>query len=72
MTDNGGLCTREEMRHVGWDKARDTVLVSEDRATRGIRARLVLAKGNGDVWAAGRTKEDIAELGYGGGASSPA
>ena len=48
MIDNGDLCTREEMERVGWDKTRDTVLVSEDLATGGIRAHLVLAKGNGD------------------------
>ena len=50
MIDNGDLCTREEMERVGWDKIRDTVLVSEDLATGGIRAHLVLAKGNGDPW----------------------
>ena len=65
MTDNGDLCTREEIGHVGWDKARDTVLVSDDRATGGIRAHLVLAKGNGDPWIAGRIKDDIEEFGYG-------
>ena len=44
MIDNGDLCTREEMERVGWDKTRDTLLVSEDLATGGIRAHLVLAK----------------------------
>ena len=48
MIDTGDLCTREEMERVGWDKTRDTVLVSEDLATGGIRAHLVSAKGNGD------------------------
>ena len=59
MIDNGDLCTREEMERVGWDKTRDTVLVSEDLATGGIRAHLVLAKGNGDTWIAGKIKDDI-------------
>ena len=44
MIDNGELCTREEMERVGWDETRDTVLVSEDLATGGIRAHLVFAK----------------------------
>ena len=35
MIDNDDLCTREEMERVGWDKIRDTVLVSEDLATGG-------------------------------------
>ena len=54
MIDNGDLCTREEMERVGWDKTRDTVSVSEDLATGGIRAHLVSAKG------------DIEEFGHGG------
>ena len=62
MIDNGGLCTREEMERVGWDKTRDKVLVSEDLATGGIRAHLVLAKGNGDTWIAGKIKDDIEEF----------
>ena len=66
MIDNGDLCTREEMERVGWDKTRDTVLVSEDLATGGIRAHLVSAKGNGDPWIAGKIKDDIEEFGYGG------
>ena len=57
MIDTGDLCTREEMERVGWDKTRDTVLVSED---------LVSAKGNGDPWIAGKIKDDIEEFGYGG------
>ena len=44
MIDDGHLCTREEMQRVGWDKTSDTVLVSEDLATGGIRAHLVSAK----------------------------
>ena len=48
------------------DKTRDTVLVSEDLATGGIRAHLVAAKGNGDPWIAGKIKDDIEEFGYGG------
>ena len=66
MIDNGDLCTREEMERVGWDKTRDTVLVSEDLATGGIRAHLVSAKVNGDPWIAGKIKDDIGEFGYGG------
>ena len=66
MIDTGDLCTREEMERVGWDKIRDTVLVSEDLATGGIRAHLVSAKGNGDPWIAGKIKDDIEEFGYGG------
>ena len=66
MIDNGDLCTREEMERVGSDKTRDTVLVSEDLATGGIRAHLVSAKGNGDPWIAGKIKDDIEEFGYGG------
>ena len=66
MIDNGDLCTREEMELVGWDKSRDTVLASEDLATGGIRAHLVLAKGNEDPWIAGKIKDDIEEFGYGG------
>ena len=54
------------MERVGWDKTRDTVLVSEDLATGGIRAHLVSAKGNGDPWIAGKIKDDIEEFGYGG------
>ena len=54
------------MERIGWDKTSDTVLVSEDLATGGIRAHLVLAKGNGDPWIAGRIKDDIEEFGYGG------
>ena len=34
MIDNGDLCTKEEMERVGWDKTKDTVLVSEDLARR--------------------------------------
>ena len=44
MIESGDLCTREEMERVGWDKTRDTVLVSEDLASGLIRAHLVLAK----------------------------
>ena len=55
MIDNGDLCAKEEMERVGWDKTRDTVLVSEDLAT-----------GNGDPWIAGKIKDDIEEFGYGG------
>ena len=66
IVDNGDLCTREEMERVGWDKTRDTVLVSEDLAFGGIRVHLVSAKGNGDPWIAGKIKDDIGELGYGG------
>ena len=44
-------------------KIKDTVLVSEDLATGGIRAHLVLAKGNGDPWIAGKIKDDIEEFG---------
>ena len=66
MIDNGDLCTREEMERVGWDKTRDTVLVSQDLATGGIRAHLVSAKGNGDPWIAGKIEDDIEEFGYGG------
>ena len=51
---------------VGWDKTRDTVLVSEDLATGGIRAHLDGAKGDGDPWIAGKIKDDIEEFGYGG------
>ena len=65
MFDNGDLCTRE-MERVGWDKTRDTVLVSEDLATGGIRAHPVSARGNGDPWIAGKIKDDIEEFGYGG------
>ena len=54
------------MERVGWGKTRDTVLVSEDLATGGIRAHLVLAKGSGDPWIAGKIKDDIEEFGYGG------
>ena len=54
------------MERVGWDKTRDTVLVSEDLATGGIRAHLVSAKGNGDPGIAGKIKDDIEEFGYGG------
>ena len=66
MIDNSEMCTREEMERVGWDRTRDTVLVSEDLATGGIRAHLVLAKGNGHPWIAGKIKDDIQEFGYGG------
>ena len=66
MIDTGDLCTREQMERVGWDKTRDTVLVSDDLATGGIRAHLVSAKGNGDLWIAGKIKDDIEEFGYGG------
>ena len=66
MIDNGDLCTKEEMERVGWDKTRDTVLVSEDLATGGIRAHTVSAKGNGDPWIAEKIMDDIEEFGYGG------
>ena len=59
------ICAQEKMERVGWDKTRDTVLVSEDLATGGIRAHLVMAKGNGDPWIAGKIKDDIEEFGYG-------
>ena len=65
MIDSGDLCRREKMERVGWDKTRDTVLVSEDLATGGIRAHLVSAKGNGDPWIARKIKDDIEELGHG-------
>ena len=54
------------MERVGWDKTRDTMLVSEDLATGGIRAHLVSEEGNGDPWTAGKIKDDIEEFGYGG------
>ena len=66
MIDNGDLCTKEEMERVGWSETSDTVWVSEDLATGGIRAHLVSAKGNGDPWIAGKIKDDIEEFGYGG------
>ena len=66
MIDTGDLRTREEVERVGWDKTRDTVLVSEDLATGGNRAHLVSTKGNGDPWIAGMIKDDIEEFGYGG------
>ena len=56
----------DEMERVGWDKIRGTVLVSENLATGGVRARLFLAKGNGDPWIVGQVKDDIEEFGYGG------
>ena len=56
----------DETERVGWDKMRGTVLVSEDLATGGVRAHLVWAKGIGDPWIAGRVKDDIEEIGYGG------
>ena len=40
------------------------MFVCEDLATGGIRAHLVLAKGNGDPWIAGKIKDDIEEFGY--------
>ena len=58
MTDKGDL-GRKEMERVGWNEIRDTVLVSGDPATGGIRAQLVLAQGNGDPWKAGKIKDDI-------------
>ena len=64
MIDSGDSCAREEMERVGWDKTRDTALVSEDLATGGIRAHLVSANENGDTWIAGKTKDDIEEFGY--------
>ena len=66
MGDSGDLSTRVELERVGWDKTRDTVMVSEDLATGGIRAHHVSAKGNGDPWIAGKSKDDIEEFGYGG------
>ena len=54
------ICAQEKR----WSEL-DTVLVSEDLATGGIRAHLVLAKGNGDPWIAGKIKDDIGEFGYG-------
>ena len=59
---NGDLCTRQEIKRVGWDKTRDTVLVSEDLATGGIRAHLVSAKENGNPWKAGKIKDDTKNL----------
>ena len=44
MIDTGDFCTREEMERVGWDKTRDTVLVSEDLATGGITCTSCLGK----------------------------
>ena len=55
------------MERVGCDKTRDTVLVSEDLASGGIPAHLVLARGNGDPLIAGTIKDDIEEFGQGGG-----
>ena len=67
MIDNGDLCTREEMEGVGSDKTRDTVLVSEDLATGGFRAHLVLGKKETEnPWIARKIKDDIEEFGYGG------
>ena len=66
MIDTFDLCTREEMERVGWDKTRDTVLVSEHLATGGIRAHLVSTKENGDPWISGKIKDDIEEFGFGG------
>ena len=54
------------MHNGGWDKTRDTVLVSEVLAIGGIREHLVLAHGNGDPEIAGKIKDDIEEFGYGG------
>ena len=42
------------------------MLVSEDLATGGIRARLSWQKGNGDPWIAEKIMDDIEEFGYGG------
>ena len=47
MIDIGDMCTKEEMKRVGWNKTKDTVLVSEDLAIEGIHAHLVSATGNG-------------------------
>ena len=60
------LCTREEMERVGWDKARDTVLVSEDLATGGIRANVVLARRKSRPVNRRKGKDDIEEFGCGG------
>ena len=54
------------MERVGKDQTSGAVLVSEDLVTGGIRAPLVLAERNGDPWIAGKIKDDIEELGYGG------
>ena len=61
------ICAQEgRWSELDLDKTRDTVLVSEDLATGGIRAHHVLAKGSGDPWIAGKIKDDIEEFGYGG------
>ena len=43
-SDKGDFLHKRGDGRVGWDKTRDTVLVSEDLATGGIRAHLVLGK----------------------------
>ena len=65
MIDTGDLCTREEVDRIGWDMTRDTVLVSEDLATGGIRAHLDCPKGNRHPWIAGKIEDDIEEFGHG-------
>ena len=67
LTEDFELLTRTEAEeHAYKDKIKDTVLVSADRKTGGIKAHLVQCKGLGDKWIAAKTVEDLNEFGYNG------
>ena len=61
MIDDGDLSTREEISESDGIRP-EIVLVSEDLATRGIRAQFVVAKGNGDPCMAGKIQDYIEEF----------
>ena len=63
LTEDFELLTRTEAEELVYrDKVKDTVLVSTDRKTGGIKAHLVQCKGLGDKWIAAKTVEDLNEF----------
>ena len=57
--DYAFMIDNEVMERVVWDETKDTVFVSDDLATEGIRARLVSVKGNGELEKSRTTSKNL-------------
>ena len=68
MVEGGELYSRKELaeQNIEEGKARATVMVWEDSRTGGVKAHVVKNKGTSDGWIAGRIRDDMEEIGYGG------
>ena len=65
VTEDFKSLTKDEANQAIYrDKAKDIVMVSDDRGSGGLKAHLVNCKGLQDGWIDKRMADDIAEFGY--------